>query len=134
MWKLRKIDLTGFDACPRLEPGDVAYAPWMADFAMGATYATKDCLVRLPIVIGVPSSEWHKEHFGADIWYPDMAASNGRGDGWQIQNADDLENLTITPSINFTGSYHGWVSSGFVTDDCEGRTFPHWPERIKEQS
>lgn len=30
-------------------------------------------------------------------------------------------NVTVTPSINWIGHYHGWLHGGILTDDCEGR-------------
>lgn len=33
--------------------------------------------------------------------------------------------VTVSPSINIVGDYHGWVRDGKVTPDCEGRTYPH---------
>lgn len=32
-------------------------------------------------------------------------------------------NITVTPSINSVGRYHGWIQNGVITDDCEGRKF-----------
>jgi hypothetical protein len=40
---------------------------------------------------------------------------------WNVVGGMPL--VTATPSINFVGLYHGWVTNGVVTDDCEGRTF-----------
>lgn len=30
-------------------------------------------------------------------------------------------NITVTPSINHQGKYHGHLQNGYLTDDCEGR-------------
>ena len=30
--------------------------------------------------------------------------------------------ITVTPSVNCVGRYHGWVRDGVITDDCEGRS------------
>lgn len=70
---------------------------------------------RRPIAIMLP---------GDNIWFPDVIASNDQpgAKGWAISGT--LPNLTVTPSINFVGRYHGYVTGGVVTDDCEGRTFP----------
>jgi hypothetical protein len=32
-------------------------------------------------------------------------------------------NITVTPSINYVGFYHGWLRDGVLSDDCEGRIF-----------
>ena len=34
-----------------------------------------------------------------------------------------LPRITVTPSVNCIGRYHGWIRDGVVTDDCEGRKF-----------
>ncbi len=33
----------------------------------------------------------------------------------------DPPNVTVTPSINWVGMYHGHLQNGTLTDDCEGR-------------
>lgn len=33
-------------------------------------------------------------------------------------------NVTVTPSVNAVGRYHGWLRDGVLTEDCEGRVFP----------
>lgn len=30
-------------------------------------------------------------------------------------------NITVSPSINYMGFYHGWLCEGVLSDDCEGR-------------
>ncbi len=46
----------------------------------------------------------------------------GENQAWVCSG--EWPNVTITPSINCPGSYHGWIRDGVITDDCEGRTFP----------
>jgi len=36
-------------------------------------------------------------------------------------------NITVSPSINLVGVYHGFVKGGVVAEDCEGRTYPGVP-------
>ena len=43
------------------------------------------------------------------------------GDGWTVTG--DAPNVTVSPSINWIGSYHGWLQGGVLSDDCEGRRF-----------
>ena len=112
-------------------PGDWTYAQWMIDdwaSTLGAHYwamqARADKPRRLPIVIHLPN--------GQD-WCPDQMARNDagfHGRGWQVDLDAGVDMMTITPSINCVGSYHGWVRAGYVTDDCEGRTFPRAPTRV----
>ena len=42
---------------------------------------------------------------------------------WNVTGS--VPNLTITPSINCPGVYHGFIQNGIITEDCEGRTFPN---------
>jgi len=39
------------------------------------------------------------------------------------QRTGEAPNITLTPSINWVGQYHGWLQNGILTDDCEGRTY-----------
>jgi len=43
------------------------------------------------------------------------------GDGWIVTGREPL--ITLSPSINIVGSYHGWLRDGVISDDCEGRRF-----------
>lgn len=56
---------------------------------------------------------------GQNRW--DMEAFGGDGDTWNVSG--EIPNVTATPSINCVGVYHGWVTNGVVTDDCDGRKF-----------
>ncbi len=35
--------------------------------------------------------------------------------------------ISVTPSINHVGFYHGYLKNGVITEDAEGRTFPDIP-------
>ena len=50
------------------------------------------------------------------IWHPDRSDRTWKRTG-------DPPNVTITPSINAVGTYHGYLTNGALTDDLEGRTF-----------
>lgn len=77
---------------------------------------------RLPLCVFTPGG-W---------WCPDqMAYSNMlgyHGEGWKV--VGDLPLITATPSINIIGLYHGFITAGILTADCEGRTFT---ERIRRR-
>lgn len=48
--------------------------------------------------------------------------SNGKKyGGWKVSG--EAPRITVEPSINLQGSYHGWLRDGVISDDCEGRTF-----------
>jgi hypothetical protein len=42
-------------------------------------------------------------------------------DGWLVTGT--APNITLSPSINVSGLYHGWIKDGVITDDCEGRKY-----------
>jgi len=50
-------------------------------------------------------------------WHID--GPSGTGGRWARTGVPPL--VTVTPSINVPGKYHGWLSNGVLTDDVEGR-------------
>lgn len=47
---------------------------------------------------------------------------------WNVTGT--IPNITATPSINCVGVYHGFVTNGEVTEDCEGRKFDDYGNLI----
>lgn len=48
--------------------------------------------------------------------------SNGKKyGGWSVTG--DAPNITVQPSINIQGTYHGWLQNGVISEDCEGRVY-----------
>lgn len=45
----------------------------------------------------------------------------GKANRWSVSG--EWPNVTVTPSINAPGQYHGFIQDGVLTDDCEGRTY-----------
>jgi len=41
---------------------------------------------------------------------------------WDVQGTPP--NITVSPSINQEGHYHGFIKAGVISEDCEGRKFP----------
>lgn len=41
--------------------------------------------------------------------------------GWTVTG--EVPDITVSPSINIGGSYHGWLQNGVISDDVEGRVF-----------
>ena len=41
--------------------------------------------------------------------------------GWCVSGQAPL--ITVNPSINIHGAYHGFLQNGVISDDCEGRSF-----------
>jgi hypothetical protein len=69
---------------------------------------------RLPLMVVLP---------GRHLFLIDGKCWNGSQlyGGWQVTG--DAPAITVSPSINIGGSYHGWLQSGVISDDCEGRKF-----------
>jgi hypothetical protein len=55
----------------------------------------------------------------------------GRGwyDGWQVSGEPPL--ISVSPSINIVGCYHGFLAAGVIGDDVDGRRFDAAGEAIK---
>jgi len=49
--------------------------------------------------------------------------------GWTVSG--DAPLITVSPSINIGGSYHGWLQNGVISDDCEGRKFDALGQAIR---
>lgn len=69
---------------------------------------------RRPLIVCLPNGE---------LFCPDSAYTNRSplGPGWTVTG--DAPSITVSPSINCIGRYHGWIQNGVITDDCEGRRF-----------
>lgn len=93
--------------------------PEGAALGYGAHYRNDWLGKRRGFFICMPTIE--ADNLGFQIWCPDRVASDGSGEGWKVEG--DVPNVTISPSINCTGTYHGWVKDGVLTDDCEGRQY-----------
>lgn len=83
------------------------------------------------------SVEYYRDHLGKrpalwvrlpnrDDFCLDSVSRDGRADGsgrgWTVTG--DAPNVTVSPSINDVGYYHGWLQNGVLSEDVEGRTFP----------
>lgn len=73
---------------------------------------------RAPLYVVLPD----KSYFCVDSRVTD----GGRvGDhGWTVTGSPHDGTLSVSPSINIVGSYHGFISNGEIGDDVEGRKFP----------
>ena len=77
-------------------------------------YLATHAVHRPPLVVELPSG-----HFCIDSVYTKDGVPRDRG--WTVTG--EPPNITLTPSINVKGAYHGWITNGVISDDCEGRTF-----------
>jgi hypothetical protein len=104
--------------------GDCWPAPWMLageDFEdyflryLSPNYKRDHLGKRPPLVVKLPD--------GSEFCVDSMAFKDGvpYGDGWKVTGAPPL--ITVSPSINIPGYYHGWITNGVISDDCERRRF-----------
>jgi len=49
--------------------------------------------------------------------------------GWTVTG--EAPNITVQPSINIGGAYHGWLQNGVISDDCEGRKYDEVGHQIR---
>jgi hypothetical protein len=94
-------------ALRELPPGAILEAPWLdpKPLECTGTYIGPHLLVVLP---GSPVNIWN------------VTGNSSSGGGWCVNGTPPL--LTVTPSI-LTPRYHGFLTSGVLTNDCEGRLF-----------
>lgn len=105
-------------------PGTMFYVPENADLTQWPWYnVTPDHLSsyyhqnnrsRRPLFVVLPG----KELFLVDgqCW-----KDGQRYGGWEVSGS--APNITVHPSINIGGCYHGWLKNGEVSPDCEGRVY-----------
>lgn len=105
------------------QTGDMWPAPWLirsgeaVKFWTSQQYDAHHAGKRPPLVVRLPDGT----EFCVDSPYRSERPNPNR-DGWIVTG--DAPNITLQPSINIVGHYHGWIQNGVITDDCEGRTFP----------
>ena len=67
---------------------------------------------------------WVRLPDGHDFCLDSACYDHGRdpnGNGWTVTG--EAPNITVSPSINCIGSYHGWLQNGVLSDDVEGRRY-----------
>lgn len=97
------------------QPGDIWPAPWLLRperrDELSPAYFRDHAAKRPPLIVQLPG---RGGPFCMDALYANEA--------WTVTG--DPPNITVSPSINAVGDYHGWLQNGVLSDDCEGRTFP----------
>jgi hypothetical protein len=98
------------------QPGDMWFEPWYLQsdherYYLSDYYLNNVKGKRPPIVVRLPS--------GRDFCVD--GRTRGDSSGWVVTG--DAPNITVHPSINHVGKYHGWLQSGMLSEDVEGRTF-----------
>lgn len=101
-------------------PGSAEFTLGWKDLRPGAMWFEdgdpNDLVVKLP-----SNSEWHVDRGRLMNSQPDRS---GKPRLPQWTRTGDPPKITAQPSINHQGQYHGWLTDGILTDDCEGCTFP----------
>lgn len=132
-WKLKFVTNPQERALNKWEPGTCWFARWYFDPTkdqqkletlielsrqnkkyLSLNYLERWATVRPPYVIVLPNRV---------AWCPDshpVVGGEFASGGWDVEG--DIENLTVSPSINMP-QYHGWIKDGYVTADIEGRTY-----------
>lgn len=122
-WKLVYHSYEPEDACV----GDVWDAPdWAGSNIISERYKHETVHDRPPLMCLLPSKY---DPRGDRFLLDRVAGDNGRRKGWDITIVGDLvpgetPDITLHPSVNCEGSWHGYIRNGEITDDCEGRTYP----------
>jgi hypothetical protein len=80
---------------------------------------------RLPLIVAVPalsgSTGWRLVPIDEHYTRP------GETHGWTVTG--EPPRITVQPSINAVGDYHGWLIDGVLRDDVEGRRYPAMESR-----
>lgn len=104
--------------------GDMWPAPWLLYDREPSTFFFSDDFiariksgecVRSPLIVRLPGN--------ADFCVDGPPFQDGRRQpgGWTVTGEPHA--ITVYPSINIRGVYHGWIREGVITDDCEGRRY-----------
>lgn len=98
--------------------GDLYPAPWFLGLPdhLSPAYLNERRAHRPPLVVELPGN--------AGAFCIDSRAWRDGvpyGNGWTVTG--EPPRITLSPSININGHYHGWIRDGLITDDCEGRVF-----------
>jgi hypothetical protein len=120
-WTCRMVD----DWRAATEVGDMAFIPledirvhadgfrsWRR-YRLSESYERDHAAHRQPLCVRLPDGS---------LFCPD---SNADGDdahrGWTVTG--EPPRISVSPSINVVGHYHGFLQEGVLSDDVEGRTF-----------
>jgi hypothetical protein len=103
--------------------GDAWFAKWrvedMKDW-LAPEYFRDWAAKRPPVDVALPSNDgWGWTQFCIDM-RTTSGGVPGPG-GWKVTGEVPL--VTLSPSVNIVGVYHGWIQNGVISDDCEGRKF-----------
>lgn len=123
-WPLRMVpapgDEPGGTPWKELRVGDMWFAPYLLEHPEGSIFRPAVKYFqrnghRPPLVVRLPGPvDWCVDG-------PPWRDGKPTGDGWDVTG--EPPTITVSPSINIGGIYHGYIQGGVITDDCEGRQF-----------
>jgi hypothetical protein len=96
--------------------GDMWFEPWYLedgnrDYYLSDRYKREWMGKRPPLIVRLPSGR----NFSID------GKAKSGSDGWIVTG--DPPKITVNPSINHVGDYHGWLQNGVLSDDVDGRKY-----------
>lgn len=117
---ITEADATALGADGLLRPGHMWYEPGLLGYSVGnprrpATNYFRDNAHRAPIVVYLPGRiEFHVDG-------PALREGIPVGVGWEVSG--NPPRLTVAPSIDIAGIYHGHLIDGVLSDDLAGRKY-----------
>jgi hypothetical protein len=106
--------------------GDMWPVPeWANSNVISERYKNGASKTRPPLKVILPDSTPAGSPFIIDRGATDDPTNRG----WLVTIVGELmdgqtPDITLEPSINCVGYYHGYIRNGVITDDCDGRKFP----------
>lgn len=122
MWRLNHCqDTARDDFFSSLKFGDAYYKP---AWKRVSRYYLEHNSSRAPILVAFP--RWD----GTVIQWCVDTFNDSKPRGWAVTGSLEGGDLTLSPSVNIKGNYHGWIQDGILSSDVEGRTFPMFPHTV----
>lgn len=100
LWKLKDVEISPHGM-------EIEWVPWK-ELPVGAMWFNEE----EELCVMLPSGE---------EWNIDRGRKLGIRPRWNRTGTPP--NITVMPSINHVGEYHGFLRDGKLTDDIEGRTY-----------
>lgn len=102
----------------RPKPYDIFLHPKILERQRGTLSRHYPAQNRAPITVVLPNGDW----FCVDSAYWTEADPNPDKNGWQVLG--EFPDITVSPSINCVGRWHGSLINGELSEDVDGRVFP----------
>ena len=100
--------------------GAMWYAPFDVPEQESPFYVRDWKAKRLPLWVKMPTGG----DLCVDSRFYDLERHGGYyGNGWTVTGTPPT--ITLQPSVNLVGSYHGYIRNGVITDDVEHHAFPY---------